>query len=217
MSHRIENKITTSLVNLLINSTDHNDSSINIMITGGRGATQLYRQWHDSCVFKSVRKPVNLFLTDERCVESSNPESNQYIINQLFSADEISNNVSFHGIFGKAKDLESEACRYEKLLPDTIDFMLLSMGEDGHICSLFPGSPLLFENNRKVKPVFGPKSPYCRLTITPKVIKSAKKIFVLAIGEDKKRKYEEALQNPGEISSIPARLVLDGTWIFDFN
>jgi len=51
-------------------------------------------------------------------------------------------------------------------------------------------------------------------TITTPVIKAAKEGYVLAIGEDKKKKYEEALINPTDIASIPAILVLDRTWIF---
>ena len=48
-------------------------------------------------------------------------------------------------------------------------------------------------------------------------MKSAKKVYVLAIGKEKRRKYEEALLNPQDISTIPARLVLDRTWIFDLD
>ena len=40
---------------------------------------------------------------------------------------------------------------------------------------------------------------------------------MLAIGEEKRRKYEEALQDPDDINSMPARLVLDRTWIFDLD
>ena len=102
-------------------------------------------------------------------------------------------------------------------LPETIDFMLLSIGDDGHIASLFPNSPALFENERKVVPVIGPKAPYQRITITPSVIQSAKHVYVLALGDEKRRKYEEAILDREDISSIPARLVLDRTWIFDLD
>jgi len=215
MNQEIDNNITTSLMNL--NSSEFSNTKINIMLTGGRGASELYRQWQEALVFKNICKPVNLFLTDERCVNPNSLDSNHFMVNQVLFAGRTPKNVTFKRMFSEKEDFESEAYRYEALLPDSIDLMLLSMGEDGHICSLFPGSPLLYETKRKVKTVVGPKRPFHRLTITPSMIKSTKNIFVLAIGDEKKRKYEEALHDPDDISSIPARLVLDRTWIFSLN
>jgi len=71
----------------------------------------------------------------------------------------------------------------------------------------------LHESTRAVVPIIGPKPPYKRLTITPKVIQCARHIFVLAIGEQKKIIYKKAMQIPDDVDSIPARLVLDKTWI----
>ena len=41
------------------------------------------------------------------------------------------------------------------VLPNRIDVLLLSVGEDGHIASLFPNHPALFESSRKVLAVVG--------------------------------------------------------------
>ena len=112
-------------------------------------------------------------------------------------------------------NLEHECFRYSSLLPDEIDILLLSMGEDGHIASLFPNSVALCETKRRVVTVLAPKPPCRRLTITPAVILAAKNVYVLAVGAEKRLKYEEAMRDPSDIMSIPARLVLNRTWIFD--
>jgi len=101
------------------------------------------------------------------------------------------------------------------MLPFNIDILLSSVGEDGHVASLFPFDDALYETERLVVPVIAPKSPSCRLTITPKVIKSAKSIFVLAVGEKKGEILGEALNNPHNIFELPVRLTIGSTWILD--
>ncbi len=153
-----------------------------------------------------------IYLGDERCVSSIDKNSNYNLIcNKLFSKNflhKYSLNKMYHG------NQSLDAIRYEKLLPKSIDLLLLSIGDDGHIASLFPYSPALNEKNRSVVRVFAPSPPYQRLSITPKVIKSAKEVIVLALGSKKLKMYEEAKKNPKDIYSIPARLVLNRHWIF---
>jgi len=83
------------------------------------------------------------------------------------------------------QDLEKAAKAYETLLPNSIDILLLGIGEDGHIASLFPNSPQLQEQKRLCLPITGPKPPYKRLTVTPPLIKSAKTTYILAQGKEK--------------------------------
>ena len=108
-----------------------------------------------------------------------------------------------------------EAKRYSGILPERIDILLLSVGEDGHIASLFPRSKALFEKTKKVVPVVGVKPPKKRLTISPVVIKNAQKVFVLAIGEVKAEKYRHAQRGSIGLIDCPACLVLGAQWFFD--
>jgi 6-phosphogluconolactonase/glucosamine-6-phosphate isomerase/deaminase len=62
--------------------------------------------------------------------------------------------------------------------------------------------------------ILGPKPPYQRLTITPPVIRNARYIIVMALGQQKRAIYEQALRDPNDIDTLPARLVLNRTWIF---
>jgi 6-phosphogluconolactonase len=89
------------------------------------------------------------------------------------------------------------------------------MGEDGHIASLFSHSPALEETRRRVAIADAAKLPHRRMTVTPSVISSARQVYVLALGKRKREVYEEALRDPADVVSLPARLVLGGQWIFD--
>jgi len=47
------------------------------------------------------------------------------------------------------------------------------------------------------------------------VIQSARNVFVLALGDQKRAVYEEVLRKPADIYSVSARMVLSKNWIFD--
>lgn len=186
-----------------------------IMLTGGRGAKHLYKAWNEAGIFDENPVSVEYYLTDERCVPANDPENNYHLIKQVLFPNRRPRGSVFHRMISDTLNPSDEADRYGELLPGALDFMLLSMGEDGHIASLFPHSHAIKEANRKVVSILGPKAPFKRMTITPGVIKNAKQVFVLALGKEKRDMYKIALREPENYEAIPARLVLDRTWIFE--
>ena len=110
---------------------------------------------------------------------------------------------------------DNAANKYAELLPSSIDILLLGIGEDGHIASLFPHSPLLHEQKLLCVSVKGPKAPYKRLTVTPPVIKNAKSIFILAPGINKAKIMKEAQQNTSDIDNLPVLLAQNPIWCLD--
>jgi len=189
------------------------NGACHVMLTGGRSVVSLYSAWAASVDSPDKLQSMHFYFGDERCVPSDAPESNYGMAVNLLFPGGIPQGVQFHRMEAGSNDLDAAADRYTDMLPEVIDVLLLSVGEDGHIASLFPHSVALHETTRSVVPITGPKPPHKRLTITPKIIQSARHVFVLAIGEQKKAIYEKALQLPDDVDSIPARLVLDKTWI----
>ena len=189
-------------------------SPTSIMLTGGRSAEKVYSSWASSVECMSYFASTNLYFGDERCLLPTNPQSNYSLVMRSLFPKGLPNDLSLHRMEADSLNLEDAADNYGRLLPMNIDLLLLSVGEDGHIASLFPHSPALHELQRSVVPVVGPKAPFSRLTITPRVIESARNIIVLAEGVEKRKVYEMALEAPEDIDSIPARLALNGIWVF---
>ncbi|MDY0146272.1 MAG: 6-phosphogluconolactonase [Kiritimatiellia bacterium] len=66
------------------------------------------------------------------------------------------------------------------------DLILLGVGEDGHVASLFPGDPALLEIQRWAVGVrHAPKPPPERITLTLPVLNQARQVIIAAAGEGK--------------------------------
>jgi 6-phosphogluconolactonase len=78
------------------------------------------------------------------------------------------------------------------------DLVLLGMGEDGHVASLFPGAPAaVVESPAVYVPVVGPKPPPQRLTLTYAALAAARRVWVLVSGEGKATALRESLRADG--------------------
>jgi 6-phosphogluconolactonase len=85
----------------------------------------------------------------------------------------------------------------------TFDVLLLGVGPDGHVASLFPEAPALYDE-RPVVPVRGaPKPPPLRLSLSLGVINSAREVWLIAAGEEKAGAARLALGGAGA-TAIPA-------------
>lgn len=196
-----------------IERTNQARGSSTVMLTGGRSAAHLYEAWAALPEFDQMRD-VNFYFGDERCVPPNHPESNYGLAMRTLFQRGVPPTCEVIRMAAEQSDRAAAAAAYEVQLPDRLDVLLLSMGEDGHIASLFPYSAALLETHRRVVPVTGPKPPGHRVTITPPLIQDVRDVFVLALGKQKRAVYEEALSNPTDIDAIPARLVLNRIWIF---
>lgn len=185
-----------------------------VMLTGGRSAERLYTSWAELPAFQQMAG-VRFYFGDERCVPPDHPESNYGMAMRTLFQRGVPTGCSVFRMEADNSNREAAAMRYGEALPDRVDVLLLGVGDDGHIASLFPGSAALQETDRRVVPVIGPKPPHERLTITPPVIAHAKLVFVLAIGAAKARILVKILQMAGGFAIIPACLALHATWLMD--
>ena len=158
---------------------------------------------------------IDVFFGDERCVPADHAESN-YRLAKAALFDRIAiPSERIHRMLGELADRDAAARAYEAELPGRLDVVVLGIGEDGHTASLFPGSPALHEQLRRVVPVIGPKPPPERLTLTPPVLTAARVCIVLASGAGKAEATRRAFSERIDLATTPIQLARDGVWFLD--
>lgn len=184
-----------------------------LALAGGSTPRPVYRRMADIGAVPWRR--VSVFFGDERAVPPDHAESNYRMARESLLRRVPVDPARVFPMEAEREDLEAAARAYEELLPRSLDVLLLGIGEDGHTASLFPGSDALAERHRRVVPTRGPARPHRRLTITPPVIRDARRPVVLATGSRKAEPVRRALEAASDPEECPARLARDGDWLLD--
>ena len=181
------------------------------MLTGGRAAKEIYNSISKLNLLYNLEN-IDFYLSDERLVEMNDKDSNYKMIKDTLFKYGLPKKCNLYPMIDLKCNIDTAVKKYSDILPKDLDILLLSIGEDGHIASLFPNSVAISETTKSILPVIGTKFPYQRITITPKVIKGAKNSFVFSMGEEKTSVFNKLLDNINDIYSIPARLVIHAEW-----
>lgn len=200
-------KSSIFISNLIIkNSFDKKEA--NIMLTGGRSASSIYLKINRQ-LFKKHK--INIFLTDERNVSIKHKNSNyKNILLNLFDG-KIVGRSKFEPIIYPKKTLSENLTNYSKKIPSKIDILLLTLGDDGHIASLFPNTKDILENKRKMIITKEPVKHKLRISITKKVIENAKNIIVLVPGNKKGKILSKMKKN----KEIPGNIIIKAHWLLN--
>lgn len=167
---------------------------------------------------------VHLFWTDERCVPPEHPDSNYGA-----ASKELLKHVPVKHVFrmmGEISKPEQAALEYEKTLVrefgikdgeiPQFDLILLGLGEDGHVASLFPGSPALDENKRLAVAPYVPQLKSYRLTLTFPVLNNARCCLFVVSGQSKREIFKQVRDRDNQDIMLPAHAVKGRiTWLVD--
>ncbi len=125
-----------------------------------------------------------LLLTwvDERCVPSSSPDSNRGAVRFEPTPGVVL------PLFVDGERPADAVARVARALTTTfegaLDVLLLGMGADGHVASLFVGRPPLAGLVAHIGD--SPKPPADRITLTREILATARHMFLVAAGEEKR-------------------------------
>jgi 6-phosphogluconolactonase len=188
-------------------------SACSIFLTGGRGASRVYPFLAHE--LEICQGNISYYLGDERCVHESHLDSNYGMIRETLFPKGIKTGSELHPMFIVGSTPETAALKYEEKLPEKADVILLGLGDDGHIASLFPGGEWLSINDKKVIVTRSPYNAQERISINRSVIESAGKVLVLASGSSKHKILGSLEDSSNNISSIPALMIGQGIWLLD--
>ena len=162
---------------------------------------------------------LHIWWVDERFVPRESSDRNELqarnawlegsgILEQNIHAFPASDSTS---IEEAAKSFASEL---EGLKPD-FEFVLLGMGEDGHVASLFPGSESKAFGDYVVVEQNSPKPPKMRLSLSMKVINSAKEVMFLVSGIEKAQAVSDAITGVGNLPAGDVSGLISTLWLLD--
>ncbi len=169
-------------------------------------------------------KDVFVYFGDERCVPPDDPQSNYKMAHDAFLGVVTIPSRNIHRMHGE-DDPAAAAREYARILRDDLgespsfDLVLLGMGPDGHTASLFPGTDPMHDDKLLVKAVWVAQFNTYRLTLTPRLLNSARQIVIATEGSSKAAALAAILEGPRDPIGYPAQIVAptDGqlTWLVD--
>jgi 6-phosphogluconolactonase len=176
-----------------------------IVLTGGSSPGVAYER---AAALEPDWSKVTLWWGDERCVPPEHEWSNYRLAKETLLDHLAEQPREVHRIRGELQPPDAADELDNALEAAELDLLLLGLGPDGHVASLFPGSPQLgVEERRATSGPAGLEPWVYRVTMTMPAIRSAKRIVFIVSGASKAEAVARAFG--GEISpDVPASLVL---------
>lgn len=181
---------------------EKSSSRFNLALSGGETAKKMFTIWVEEYKDKINWDKLRFFWVDERCVPPSDPASNygnaeKYLFEKLNIPAE-----NIHRIIGE-DDPGVEAVRYSWEVRENLsrfdqlplfDCIILGVGPDSHIASIFPDTPKLLYDSRLYTVSQHPVSGEYRITMTGPLILNNAPLLVPILGAGKqavKKKIHE--------------------------
>jgi 6-phosphogluconolactonase len=191
----------------------------NLVLTGGGIGTAVLAELAAAPARDAVDwQRVDFWWGDERFVPAGHPDRNETGARAaLLDAIDV-DPARVHPMPGPdgpdGDDPEAAAARYAAELraatrPEdhgpvpAFDVLMLGIGPEGHVASLFPGMPALYDNRPVVAVRGSPKPPPVRISLTLPSIQAAREVWVLASGAEKSGAIALALSGAGPVQ-LPA-------------
>lgn len=189
-----------------------------IALSGGSTPLEVYQLLAEDPYTSDIDwTRIVFFWSDERCAPVESADSNYHQAMMTFIEQLPVPLGHIHRVLGE-RGAQEAALAYEETLlryadsgqsVPVFDLVLLGLGEDGHTASIFPGSPsAAFENKLAVgtQTMMG-RTPSERVTMTPRLINSARAVVFLVSGEKKAEAVQATLKGLNDPLNWPAQRI----------
>ena len=195
-----------------------------IALTGGTIAAEIYRALAQLDSDAVDWTQVDFWWGDERYVPADSSDRNDRGV-ELDLLDVVgADPARVHAMPAADEshpDVASAAAAYEQEVRahggSQFDLVLLGVGPDGHVASLFPGFPQLDAEDLAVPVTGSPKPPPERITLTFGALNRTREVWFLVSGGGKAEAVARALADDGSVQETPARGITceQRTWWLD--
>jgi len=173
-----------------------------LALAGGRTPRGIYERLARRCDLDWSN--VELVFGDERAVPPDDPQSNYRMVSEALLAhlpQSPDERPLVHRIEGELGAVEA-ARRYSEVITKlgVLDIVLLGMGDDGHVASVFPGGPAADPPGEQpaggdaVIATTSPQPPHERISVTLPWLAHARVVMMLVTGEGKAARLAEVLE-----------------------
>jgi 6-phosphogluconolactonase len=207
-------KAAAETILLLSRQANINCGRFSIALSGGQTPQRLYEILGSPPIRDRIRwNTMHVFWSDERCVPDDDPRNNANMARQSLLNHVPIPPENIHPIRcdvspqQAAMEYESELREFFSVQNPNFHLVLLGLGKNGHIASLFPSTSVLNEKERWVSEVFIKSLNMHRVTFTAPFINQAGQVIFLVSGADKARVLERVLEGPYEPHKLPAQLI----------
>lgn len=200
---------TAERMTALIEAAVREHNAAAVCLTGGSTPEHLYELLADPAHPWRARiawERLQIYWTDERHVPPDHPDSNYGMAKRTLLDHVPVPPAQIHRMRGELADAEDAAREYAPLLPAAFDVMLVGVGDDAHIASIFPGSPL-FGATAPVAAVWAEHLHGWRITLTPPTILDTRALVVLVSGAEKQDAVYAGLEAPDDPHHYPVQLL----------
>ncbi|MEN3583492.1 6-phosphogluconolactonase [Streptomyces sp. ZYX-F-203] len=203
-----------------------------VVLTGGRNGNGLLAALASAPAREAIDwTRLDLWWGDERFLPEGDPDRNVTQAREALAdsvplaSERVHVMPASDGPHGQ--DVDAAAAEYARELAraagpgrtvPAFDVLLLGVGPDTHVASLFPESPAVCETERAVVGVRdSPKPPPTRVSLTLPAIREARAVWLLAAGEDKAGAAALALSGADEVRApaAGARGRSETLWLLD--
>jgi 6-phosphogluconolactonase len=199
-----------------------------LCLTGGSTPQTTYEllasRFHHSIDWSEAQ----FFWGDERCVPPTDPASNFAMANRAMLSKLDLQPTQIHRMRGEdppadaARDYEAHLRNFFHLgstdLP-AFNLVLLGLGDNAHIASLFPHHPALNETDKLAVAVEVDAPQRHRVSLTVPVLNHAACVIFLVAGEGKAAAVKAVLEGPRDPVAVPGQLIAptngDVIWMLD--
>lgn len=184
------------------------------VLSGGSTPKALYKLLASEPYRSAVPwEKVHFFWGDERFVPFEDPRNNANM-----AYEELLNHIpvvaeNIH-VMNTSLSPEDSSEQYTGILRSyfgdtghTFDFVLLGMGDDGHTLSLFPGMPVIHEQEKWVDSFYLDAQSMYRITLTAPVVNRAAKVVFLAAGSNKADVLYQVLKGERNPDQYPSQVI----------